>query len=75
MATKTSTPRLTAQQKRDREFMQLLDDSLAKQARVHEMELAKFGNENFSLGYEQGEQRAAYEFSRLSVWQRIWFRP
>lgn len=70
-----ATKKLTAQQKRDREFMQLLHDQLEKQHHEHQIELAKHGNENFTLGLDQGEKQAAYKFSRLSVWQRIWFRP
>lgn len=67
--------KLTAQQKRDREFMTLLQAQLDKQRHAHQLELAKFGNENYSLGLDQGEKQAAYEFSKLSLWARIWFKP
>lgn len=70
MATK-----LTAQQKRDREFMQLMTDRVNELEQRHQAELANHGNQNYSLGLEQGEIQARYNFSKLSLWQRIWFRP
>lgn len=70
-----AAPKLTAQQKRDREAMKLFSEAMDKQHAEHQRELAKWGNENFGLGYDQGQKQAAYEFSRLTVWQRIWFRP
>lgn len=67
--------RLTAQQKRDRDFMKLLDESLRKQA--HELGLEYAGRENdvYALGMKHGEEHAAYEFSRLTRWQRLWWKP
>lgn len=70
-----ATKKLTIAQKRDRDFMQLLDNALAKQARENEKLAADRENALFTLAYEQGEQRARYEFSRLTLWQRIWWRP
>lgn len=70
-----ATKKLTAAQKRDRDFMRLLDDALKKQA--HELALEYAGRENdvYGLGLEHGEQRAEYEFSRLTLWQRITWKP
>lgn len=76
MATETTAkPRLSAQQKRDREFMKLLDESLRKQAHELGLEYAKRENDIFGLGFDQGEQQATYEFSRLTRWQRLWWKP
>lgn len=70
-----ATQKLTAQQKRDREAMRLFSETFDKLRHEHQIELAKHGNENYSLGVTQGELQARYKFSRLSMWQRLRFRP
>lgn len=62
-----ATTKLTAQQKRDREFMTLLEgyeqqwqrDAAAKETKI------------YTMAYQDGWDQAAHTFTRLTLWQRI----
>lgn len=62
-----AAPKLTAQQKRDRDQAALLSELQRK----WELDTAKANNEHYSLGLNHGQYAVAYEFSRMSLWQRI----
>lgn len=62
-----AAPKLTAQQKRDRDQAALL----AELQRKWELETAKSNNDHYSHGLSEGEYKAAYEFSRMSLIERI----
>ena len=66
----TTKVKLTAQQKRDREYMQVTAELLAK----HENELITACNQHFSLGLEQGYNEACYNFSRMNLWQKLTYK-
>lgn len=72
MATKKATPapKLTAQQKRDREYMQVTADLLAK----HEQELITACNQHYTLGLEQGYNEACYDLARMNLWQKLTYK-
>lgn len=62
-----ATQKLTAQQKRDRQFMKLLADYEAtwqREAATKEAQIA-------GMEYQNGWDAAAYRYTRLSLWQRI----
>ena len=69
-----ATVKLTAQQKRDREYMQLTAELTAK----HEQELITACNQHYTLGLSQGDYEALQGVYEMSLWQRItyrkWFR-
>jgi len=70
-----ATTKLTAQQKRDREFMQLLDDKLAEQrgqfdAEV-EIRVAKAWSNGYDIGKRDGRTDTLHEFGKLNWWQRL----
>jgi hypothetical protein len=66
MATKkTATPKLTAQQKRDREYMQQTANLIA----TMESEQIRTNNEHYSLGMAEGEAIASYELSKMNIIQ------
>lgn len=69
MATKKMTPTktLTAQQKRDREFMQITANLIAQR----DEEQRRTNNEHYSLGNKEGWEQAEYHYSRLSLVERI----
>lgn len=70
--------RLTAQEKRDREFMALLDNALLDQKAelvvLHAREKSAARNESFERGWGQGYQRAVKEFAQLSWLDRLLWR-
>lgn len=59
--------KLTAQQKRDRQQVELLT---ALQAEWEE-ETRKSNNENFTLGMKQGEHIEQAIFANMTLWERI----
>lgn len=62
-----ATPKLTAAQKREREFMKLLEvyeqqwqrDAAAKETKL------------YTMAYQEGYDNAAYWYTRLTLWQRL----
>lgn len=70
--------RLTAQEKRDREFMALLDNALLDQkvelGVLHAREKSAARNEGFERGWGQGYKRAVEEFAQLSWLDRLFWR-
>lgn len=62
-----ATVKLTAAQKREREFMTLLEgyeqqwqrDAAAKESKL------------YTMAYQDGYDHAAYSYTRLTLWQRI----
>lgn len=72
-----ATVKLTAQQKRDREFMQLLDSKLQEQhgqfnAEV-EIRVAKAWSNAYEVGKRDGRTDTLHEFGKLNWWQRLWW--
>lgn len=61
--------RLTAQQKRDREYMQQTAAVIA----MHEQELIRTNNEHYSLGYEQAENDFHYGFYKSPWYYRLFY--
>jgi hypothetical protein len=68
-------PKLTAQQKRDREFMELLDLELQAQkvqlGMMHAEDKANTAIKSHMDGWHNGYARAVTEFAQLTLWQRI----
>lgn len=77
MATKVETkPRLTAQQKRDRDFMSvLLKGQLDKQSidlgTIHARELSEAKEKSFLQGFAAGDRVAVNKFAALNWWERL----
>jgi hypothetical protein len=73
MATK-----LTAQQKRDRDVMSLLNSTIIHVEAAHKVELDRVWIDRHTEGYEAG-WRAGHKwsldfFNKLSLWERITWR-
>jgi hypothetical protein len=70
--------KLTAQQKRDRDFMALLERALANQAAEHKIELDRVWidrhTEGYETGWRAGHKWSADFFNNLSLWERITWR-
>ena len=68
-------PKLTAQQKRDREFMAMLDLELQAQkielGVLHARDKADTSIKAHMDGWHNGYARAVTEFAQLTLWQRI----
>lgn len=71
MATKKTTPapKLTAQQKRDREYMQVTADLIAK----NEQELITACNQHYTLGLNEGERNVQYGFYKSPWYFRLFY--
>lgn len=62
-----ATVKLTAQQKRDRQQAALIADM----QRDWEIKTEKANNDHYAHGLSEGMYHRSYEFSRMSLWQRI----
>jgi hypothetical protein len=62
-----AAPKLTAQQKRDRDMAALMADI----DKAWEQRVAQASTSNYGLGLAEGEYTAKYVFSRMSLWERI----
>ena len=62
-----ATPKLTAAQKREREFMTLLEG--------YEQQWQFFNDtattEIYTMAFQDGYDQAAYRYTRLTLWQRL----
>lgn len=63
--------RLTAQEKRDREYMAILDIALRDLEEKHEQQLINENNAHFSLGLEQGWRDAEASYKAQSFIDRL----
>lgn len=72
-------PKLTAQQKRDRDFMAMLDLELQAQkiqlTQIHAREKGDAVSKAHLDGWHNGYSRAITEFAGLSLWQRMTWKP
>lgn len=62
-----AAPKLTAQQKRDRDQAALL----AELQRKWELDTAKSNDQHYALGRKEAAYETEYLFSRMNLWQRI----
>lgn len=69
-AKKTTTPKLTAQQKRDREYMQQTANLIA----TMEAEQTRTNNEHYSLGLSEGLYVAEVSIAKMSIRQLLQWR-
>jgi len=63
-------PKLTAQQKRDREYM----TATAALVATHEQELITACNQHFTLGLEQGYDEACYDLATMPWYKRLTYK-
>jgi hypothetical protein len=64
-----ATPRLTAQQKRDREYMTATATLIAD----HEQKLTEWGNQNYGQGYKEAENDVCYGFYKSPWYYRLFY--
>ena len=64
-----ATVKLTAQQKRDREYMTATATLIAD----HEQKLIEWGNQNYGQGYKEAEGDVLYGFYKSPWYYRLFY--
>ena len=64
-----ATVKLTAQQKRDREYMTATASLIAD----HEQQLIEWGNQNYGQGYQEAENDVQYGFYKSPWYYRLFY--